>query len=165
MEIRNWFQVNDVRTKRKNPPPPPKKKVNDSASLCSLAGRYNKPIPIRYLAPIDFLKIPSLGLFRGDCILRLGLYLTLTRFIFLWDNHATLDCKEWENGSVHCVCFRPDLRKYDWYVSSGVNTLLRKLEVLVQLNTIPGWRIFLYLKIDTLISLLHIHIGRVFCHS
>ncbi len=148
MEIRNWFQVNDVRTKRKNPPPP-KKKVNDSASLCSLAGRYNKPIPIRFLAPIDFLKIPSLGLFRGDCILRLGLYLTLTRCIFLWDNHATLGCKEWENGSVRCVCFRRDLRKYDWYVSSKVNTLLRKLEVLatyVQQINLHGWQF--YLKID-----------------
>ncbi len=36
--------------------------------------------------------------------------------------------------------------------------------VLVQLNTIPGWRIFLYLKIDTLINLLHIlvQLGRGF---
>ncbi len=32
----------------------------NSASLCSLAGRYNKPIPPRFLAPIDFLKIPAL---------------------------------------------------------------------------------------------------------
>jgi hypothetical protein len=30
----------------------------DSASLCSLAGRYESPIPPRFLAPIDFLKIP-----------------------------------------------------------------------------------------------------------
>ncbi len=29
------------------------------ASLCSLAGRYENPIPPRYLAPIDFLKIPA----------------------------------------------------------------------------------------------------------
>ncbi len=60
------------------------------------------------------------------------------------------------------MCFRRDLRKYDWYVSSEVNTLERKLEVLVQLNNLPGWRIFLYLKIDTLINLLYIHIGKVF---
>jgi hypothetical protein len=32
----------------------------NSASLCSLAGRYNNPIPTRCLAPIDFLKIPAL---------------------------------------------------------------------------------------------------------
>jgi hypothetical protein len=32
----------------------------NSASLCSLAGRYDNPIPIRCLAPIDFLKIPAL---------------------------------------------------------------------------------------------------------
>jgi hypothetical protein len=32
----------------------------NSASLCSPAGRYDNPIPPRYLAPIDFLKIPAL---------------------------------------------------------------------------------------------------------
>ncbi len=31
----------------------------NSASLCSLAGRYDNPIPTRFLAPIDFLKIPA----------------------------------------------------------------------------------------------------------
>jgi hypothetical protein len=30
----------------------------NSATLCSLAGRYDNPIPLRFLAPIDFLKIP-----------------------------------------------------------------------------------------------------------
>ncbi len=29
----------------------------NSASLCSLAGRYDNPIPTRFLAPIDCLKI------------------------------------------------------------------------------------------------------------
>jgi hypothetical protein len=32
----------------------------NSASLRSLAGRYDNPIPHRFLAPIDFLKIPAL---------------------------------------------------------------------------------------------------------
>ncbi len=32
----------------------------NSASLCSLAGRYDNPIPSRCLAFIDFLKIPAL---------------------------------------------------------------------------------------------------------
>jgi hypothetical protein len=32
----------------------------NSASLCSLAGRYDNPIPTRCLAPIDFFKIPAL---------------------------------------------------------------------------------------------------------
>ncbi len=32
-----------------------------SASLCSLAGLYDNPIPPRFLAPIDFLKIPALN--------------------------------------------------------------------------------------------------------
>ncbi len=40
---RNWFQG------------------MNSGSLCSLAGRYDNPIPPRFLAPIDFLKIPALA--------------------------------------------------------------------------------------------------------
>jgi hypothetical protein len=31
----------------------------NSASLCSLAGRYDNPIPPRFLAPINCLKIPA----------------------------------------------------------------------------------------------------------
>jgi hypothetical protein len=31
----------------------------NSASLCSLEGRYDYPIPTRFLAPIDCLKIPT----------------------------------------------------------------------------------------------------------
>jgi hypothetical protein len=33
----------------------------NSASLCSLAGLYDNPIPTRFLAPIDCLKIPALA--------------------------------------------------------------------------------------------------------
>jgi hypothetical protein len=44
----------------------------NSASLCSLVGGYDNPIPTRFLAPIDCLKIPALeGNFKlgggGDC--------------------------------------------------------------------------------------------------
>ncbi len=42
MEPRNWFQG------------------LNSASLCSLVSRYDNPIPTRFLAPIDCLKIPAL---------------------------------------------------------------------------------------------------------
>ncbi len=31
----------------------------NSASLCSLVGRYDNPIPTRFLAPLDCLKIPA----------------------------------------------------------------------------------------------------------
>jgi hypothetical protein len=41
MEPKNWFQG------------------TDSASLCSLAGRYDNPIPTQFLAPIDCSKIPA----------------------------------------------------------------------------------------------------------
>ncbi len=34
----------------------------DSASLCSLAGRYDNPIPNPFLAPTDCSKIPALVL-------------------------------------------------------------------------------------------------------
>jgi hypothetical protein len=33
----------------------------NSASLCSLVGRYDNPIPTRFLDPIDCLKIPVLA--------------------------------------------------------------------------------------------------------
>ncbi len=38
------------------------------ASLCSLAGRYDNPIPTRFLAPIDCLKIPPLAGRHGNPI-------------------------------------------------------------------------------------------------
>jgi hypothetical protein len=33
----------------------------NSVNLCSLAGRDDNPMPPRFLAPIEFLKIPALG--------------------------------------------------------------------------------------------------------
>jgi hypothetical protein len=41
----------------------------NSASLCSLAGRYENPIPHRCLAPIDFLKIPAQKVNGGTSLL------------------------------------------------------------------------------------------------
>ncbi len=40
-----------------------------SASLCSLAGRYDNPIPTRCLAPIDFKKIPALAMEKMELVL------------------------------------------------------------------------------------------------
>ncbi len=34
----------------------------NSASLCILAGRYDNPLPTRFLAPIEWLKIPALAM-------------------------------------------------------------------------------------------------------
>jgi hypothetical protein len=39
--------------------------AENSASLCSLAVRYDNPIPTRFLAPIDCLKIPALDVLGG----------------------------------------------------------------------------------------------------
>jgi hypothetical protein len=38
----------------------------DSAKLCSLMGRYDNPIPTRFLAPIGCSKIPALGSFTKE---------------------------------------------------------------------------------------------------
>ncbi len=48
--------------------------VTNSASLCSLAVLYDNPIPTRFLAPIDCLKIPAhrAGVRRGDVGYRLA---------------------------------------------------------------------------------------------
>jgi hypothetical protein len=35
--------------------------LNSASLCCSLAGRYDNPIPTRCLAPIDCLKIPALS--------------------------------------------------------------------------------------------------------
>jgi hypothetical protein len=42
----------------------------NSASLCSMAGRYNNPIPPRFLAPIDCLKIPAQGSILASCVVK-----------------------------------------------------------------------------------------------
>jgi hypothetical protein len=42
----------------------------NSASLCSLAGRYDNPIPPRFLAPIDSLKIPALITGAGYAVVK-----------------------------------------------------------------------------------------------
>ncbi len=38
----------------------------NTASLCSLAARFDNPIPTRFLATIDCLKIPALQAFLTD---------------------------------------------------------------------------------------------------
>ncbi len=67
----------------------------NSASLCSLAGRYENPIPPRCLAPIDFLKIPALyyckvlGKFSDDC--RDKIKSTETKFLALTGWYCIVD--------------------------------------------------------------------------
>jgi hypothetical protein len=38
----------------------------NSARLCSLAGKFGNPVPTRFLAPIDYLKIPALDIISRD---------------------------------------------------------------------------------------------------
>jgi hypothetical protein len=49
----------------------------DSASLCSLASRYDNPISTRFLAPMDCSKIPVTGCSGSKCTT--ALYVTIFR--------------------------------------------------------------------------------------
>jgi hypothetical protein len=40
----------------------------NSASLCSLAGRYGNPFPSRFLSPMDCLKIPALNIHNANTV-------------------------------------------------------------------------------------------------
>ncbi len=52
---------------------------NPSASLCSLVGRYDNPIPILFLAPIDCSKIPAQWSHLSCCKGSLGIILRVLR--------------------------------------------------------------------------------------
>ncbi len=54
----------------------------NSARLCSLAGRYDNPIPTRFLAPIDCLKIAALGCNSGENSLEFIIESELTIALF-----------------------------------------------------------------------------------
>jgi hypothetical protein len=58
----------------------------NSASLCSLAGRSDNPIPPRFLAPIDSLKSPALAGRHGNPV--------STRFL------APVDCSKVQHRTV-----------------------------------------------------------------
>ncbi len=51
----------------------------NSASQCSLAGRYDNPIPTRFLAPIDCLKIPAQGT-GSHCVGARGVFVVTSIF-------------------------------------------------------------------------------------
>jgi len=57
MEAKGWLYKDGVFKLLKSPGID--SKAPDSASLCSLAGRYDNPIPIRFLEPRDCSKIPA----------------------------------------------------------------------------------------------------------
>ncbi len=65
----------------------------NSASFCSLAGRYDNPIPTRFLAPIYCLKIPAQGCY--------DLALAVRRF-----NHYRLDLFHTRLDLIHACSVR-----------------------------------------------------------
>jgi hypothetical protein len=102
----------------------------NSASLCSLAGRYDNPIPPRFLAPIDSLKIPALSLQLVFCQCGLVLLASL---------------RDWSELSCACSLMRITLTGHRtspwWYPQCSLLPQARKF-LLVYLyrcqNTNPG---------------------------
>jgi hypothetical protein len=76
MEPRNWFQ-----------------RIN-SANLCSLADRYDNPIPTRFLAPTDCLKVPALFMTGTSPIVNCRVFLhKRENIIFIY--HILTDRQRW----------------------------------------------------------------------
>ncbi len=76
----------------KPPPPPNRTRIftflgridSKEPNSASLAGRYDNPIPIRFLAPIDCLKIPTQFRKRlGDEIVNIRLLVELQLMVYL----------------------------------------------------------------------------------
>jgi hypothetical protein len=67
----------------------------NSASQCSLAGRYDNPIPTRCLAPKDFLKIPAQHDFSLAWLQAVG--------YFCEGGHGTTRNIRFKKGFVKCV--------------------------------------------------------------
>jgi hypothetical protein len=69
----------------------------NSASLCSLAGRYNNPVPTWFLVPIDCLKIPAL-----TAIGQKKIFLSLIDLLIF--TRDTSNNRDREKSSGHVVC-------------------------------------------------------------
>jgi hypothetical protein len=129
----------------------------NSASLCRLAGRYDNPIPTRFLAPIDCLKIPALaGLYDNpiptrflapiDCINIPALSSKLQRFLNLKKGsmaggiiYSTLLSMKtifpWRRD-IHCCT----LGIYGIYVLYYFCVLLsQKTDTALLFYCVPGW--------------------------
>jgi hypothetical protein len=88
----------------------------NSASLCSLAGRYDNPIPTRCLglAPIDFLKIPALAVGGVSAFAGVPAEDSLTAMVVVCLHHTWIFSASIHVYTVLCVerlyCKRPILR-------------------------------------------------------
>ncbi len=67
----------------------------NSASLCSLAGRYDNPLPPRFLAPIDSLKIPAQKCSVGPQIHKVHTYTEYHSVSPLVGGHTCLRVRGW----------------------------------------------------------------------
>jgi hypothetical protein len=75
----------------------------NSASLCSLAGRYDNPIPTRFLAPIDFLKIPALAVGGVSAVAGVPAEGSVTAVVFVCLQHTWIFSASIHVYTVLCV--------------------------------------------------------------
>jgi hypothetical protein len=79
--------------------------VINSASLCSLAGRYNNPFPARFLAPIDFLNSSSVRYTEVICLVLYRSYKTDTEPPYVrFQTHFDLLYHGASRGLLHLYC-------------------------------------------------------------
>ncbi len=126
----------------------------NSASLCSLAGRYVNPIPTRCLAPIDFLKIPALNVqnMSASGFDLKGLCQALKKLVFVLFEQQVQICiltrsraKNWYFSCKNIVDF---LTYFDYSLKKQINRISRlQCEILLKfIHQLDGHKITLIKK-------------------
>jgi hypothetical protein len=74
------------------------------SSLCSLAGRYDNPIPPRFLASIESLKIPAQGRIMGNSRKGRALDMMDRCLVRRGEGRNNKRCYRSYPKIMHCVC-------------------------------------------------------------
>ncbi len=85
----------------------------NSASLCSMAGLYFNPIPTRFLAPIDCLKIPAQVSYKKNCV-------QMPYCEFLWGEIDTHSHLPGLGTSMH-VNLNIEELNFKFYIANNLN--------------------------------------------
>ncbi len=109
----------------------------NSASLCSLAGRYENPIPPRCLAPIDFLKIPAQGSLLYICSKDAE---TVGGLAWLLNSPLILLTSVWR-GLIHAIGFSFFQDAALTWRTGSKNTLEVSTQRKIGINHIHDWRL------------------------
>ncbi len=123
----------------------------NSASLCSLAGRYNSPIPTRCLAPIDFLKIPAL---ESKKLVILPFLMAVFVFLnfFICKQSKNLTHTKWISGEKgNLICRR---LKGKGYISLR-RSLIHMRKISGKNSNLSLFRCFCYTSLDRILQVLY----------